>query len=105
MEFIETNIFTRQITKLITDDGYKLLQQYLIMDPEAGDIIKGSNGLRKIRWSTEHKGKRGGIRMIYYWHKPEDMFYLLLAYDKNEKDDLTKKEIGLLSKVVKESLP
>ncbi len=105
MEFIETNIFTRQITKLITDDGYKLLQQYLIMNPEAGDVIRGSNGLRKIRWSTEYKGKRGGIRMIYYWHKPEAVFYLLLAYDKNEKDDLTKKEIGVLSKVVKDSLP
>ncbi len=105
MEFIETNIFTRQITKLITDDGYKLLQQYLIMNPEAGDIIRGSNGLRKIRWSTEYKGKRGGIRIIYYWHEPEEVFYLLLAYDKNEKDDLTKKEIGVLSKVVKECLP
>ncbi len=105
MEFIETSIFTRQITKLITDDGYKLLREHLIVAPEAGVIIEGSNGLRKIGWSTEYEGNRGGIRVIYYWHKPEEVFYLLLAYDESEDDDLTKKEIGVLSKIVKECLP
>ncbi len=67
MIFKETSVFTRQISKLISDDAYREFQQALIFNPIAGDLIKGSGGLRKIRWRSATGGKRGGIRVIYYW--------------------------------------
>jgi mRNA-degrading endonuclease RelE of RelBE toxin-antitoxin system len=67
MTFKETSVFTRQIAALIPDDDYREFQQELIFNPRAGDVIRGSGGLRKIRWRSAAKGKRGGIRIIYYW--------------------------------------
>ena len=72
MIFIETPIFTRAIRKLLPDDDYRELQQALVLRPEAGDIIPGSGGLRKIRWGILGSGKRGGLRLIYYWAIPMD---------------------------------
>ena len=72
LEFRETSVFTRDIAVLLSDDEYAELQGALIVDPEAGDIIKETAGLRKLRWSQPRrgKGKRGGIRVIYYWYAP-----------------------------------
>lgn len=66
MIIVETPIFTKQITALISDDSYAELQEIIRQEPEAGNIIPGSGGLRKIRWRAEGRGKRGGIRVIYY---------------------------------------
>ena len=102
MTFTETRVFTRQITKLLTDDEYFELQQDLILNPRAGAVIKHSGGLRKLRWGLGTKGKRGGIRIIYYWYVSEDKIYMLLAYGKSEKDDLSPKELKTLRKLVRE---
>jgi mRNA-degrading endonuclease RelE of RelBE toxin-antitoxin system len=76
MEFFETPIFTKLFLKLISDKQYHLLQLHLSIRPESGDIIKGSGGIRKIRWSKSDRGKRGGIRVIYYFIKNEDQIYI-----------------------------
>jgi len=74
------------------------------MRPEAGGLIRGSGGLRKIRWSLPGKGKRGGLRIIYYWDKPEDIFYMLTVYKKSKKEDLTRSQIKILRQLVEEWL-
>jgi len=66
MVSIETPIFTRRTQSILEDDEYRLLQAQLIQKPDAGKIIPGSGGLRKLRWSASGHGKRGGIRVIYY---------------------------------------
>ena len=66
MTFYETDIFTEQIVELIDDDSYAKLQSTLIADPEAGDLMPRSRGLRKVRWKAPGRGKRGGIRVIYW---------------------------------------
>ncbi len=86
MEFIETSIFTKLIPKYLTDDEYRLFQWYLIRNPEVGDIVRGSGGVRKVRWAPEGKGKSGGVRIMYYWKKSDDEIWLLTIYSKSEKD-------------------
>lgn len=100
MKFVETSVFTKQINALLPNDQYKELQKELVFNPAAGDIIKRSGGLRKIRWRSASKDKRGGIRVIYYWFVSEDQIYMLLAYGKNEKDDLTTAELKVLRQLV-----
>jgi len=104
MIFTETPVFTRQITALLPDDEYRMLQKELTFNPDVGDIIKHSGGLRKARWRSESKGKRGGIRVIYYWFVKDDEIYMLLAYGKGEKDDLSATELRLLRKYIQEEL-
>jgi len=102
MEFIETSIFTKQIDGLLEPGGYKALQDALILRPEAGDVIAGAEGLRKIRWTAEGRGKRGGIRVIYYFKNEKDQIYFLFAYPKNKQEDLTHDQKTLLVKLVKD---
>ena len=104
MEFFETPIFTKLISKLITDEEYHLLQLQLAIRPESGDVIKGSGGIRKLRWAGSGRGKRGGIRVIYFFYDHDDQIYMLYAYPKNERDDLSKDQLKLLKKLVEESL-
>jgi hypothetical protein len=68
MEIIETSSFTKRIQGALSDDEYGRLQQALISDPAAGTLIPGGGGLRKLRWATGGKGKRSGLRVIYYWY-------------------------------------
>jgi mRNA-degrading endonuclease RelE of RelBE toxin-antitoxin system len=89
---------------LLPDNEYRELQQELLFNPAAGDLIKGSGGLRKVRWRSQSKGKRGGIRVIYYWYVEDKEIYFLLAYGKNEKDDLSDKKVKLLKALVEENL-
>jgi mRNA-degrading endonuclease RelE of RelBE toxin-antitoxin system len=100
--FIETSIFTKEIKRLLPDDEYKQLQTALMMRPDAGDLIGSSGGLRKIRWKLPYKGKRGSLRVIYYWDK-EDTIFLLLPYRKTEKDDLSSGQLKKLRSLVKEN--
>lgn len=104
MVFVETPLFTKLIKELLTDDEYRELQEVLLTRPEAGDLIPGSGGLRKIRWRVAGKGKRGGIRVIYYWYKLEDSFYMLIAYKKSATEDLTKNQLKVLRQLVQEWL-
>ncbi len=97
-------MFTKQIRKLIPDDEYREFQQEILFNPAAGNIIKGSGGLRKIRWRSAAKGKRGGIRIIYYWFIEDHEIYLLLAYGKNEKENLSPKEVKILRTLIEENL-
>ena len=85
MLFIETSLFTKLLPNYFSDDEYRGLQWYLLEHPEAGDIIRGSGGVRKIRWSQEGKGKRGGARVIYYWKKSAYEIWLLTIYSKSER--------------------
>lgn len=100
MVIIETPIFTRRIQTAITDEEYRLLQARLVQKPDAGQIIPGSGGLRKLRWSGSGRGKRGGIRVIYYWFVSPEVILMLFAYPKNEQDDLTPDQLKQLKKVV-----
>ena len=79
MEIIETSIFTRQITELISEDEYAELQFALIQRPAQGNIIPKSGSIRKIRWAGSGRGKRGGIRVIYDWQVNEHPIFMLLA--------------------------
>jgi len=104
MLFIETPIFTKLVTDLIPDDEYRKIQLALVLRPEAGKIIPGSGGLRKIRWKSGSSGKRGGLRLIYFWDVPEDRIYMLLIYKKSKQEDLTPNQLKILRNLVKELL-
>ena len=104
LEFRETGLFTRDITALLSDDEYAELQGTLVVNPEAGDLIKQTGGLRKLRWSQQRrgKGKRGGVRVIYYWYASGSLIYMLLAYSKDERDDFSHSQSRLLIRLVEE---
>jgi mRNA-degrading endonuclease RelE of RelBE toxin-antitoxin system len=104
MEFIETPIFTKLVCELLPDDDYRLIQKALVIRPEAGAIIQGSGGLRKIRWKIQGSGKRGGLRLIYYWDGPNNIIYMLLVYKKSKQEDLTPNQLKILKDLVKELL-
>ena len=102
MLFIETSIFTRRLLSILKDDEYRLLQEELANNPEAGDEMPGTRGIRKIRWSAKGHGKRGGCRVIYYWFKSKDIILFLIIYGKNEQDDLTIDQLKIVKKIVDE---
>lgn len=89
-------------TSRIDNVDYAALQTFLSGRPDAGDIIRGSGGTRKIRWGTKERGKRGGSRIIYYWLVAEDEIYLLTVFRKGVKDDLSPAERASRRKVVEE---
>ncbi|MBZ9540445.1 type II toxin-antitoxin system RelE/ParE family toxin [Modicisalibacter tunisiensis] len=95
MEFIETPTFTRQIQSIATDEELKELQRILIAQPDKGDLIQGTGGLRKIRMALRQQGKQGGARVIYFLATAE-VIYLILAYPKSVKDSLTSAEKAAL---------
>jgi mRNA-degrading endonuclease RelE of RelBE toxin-antitoxin system len=101
--FIETSTFTKEIKRLLPDDDYKKLQTALMFKPDAGDLIHGTGGLRKIRWNLPHKGKRGSLRVIYYWDRRNTIF-MLLPYKKTKTDDLSSSQLKRLRSLVKERL-
>ncbi|EBH7428832.1 type II toxin-antitoxin system RelE/ParE family toxin [Salmonella enterica] len=100
LEFVETTVFTRECKSLLTDDEYKEFQTHLLLDPEAGSIIVGTGGCRKVRWARQGTGKSSGIRAIYYYYNPAGRLYMLLVYPKSEKDSLTAAEKNQLKAVV-----
>ncbi len=102
MLIVETSVFTRRVLKLLSDDNYGSLQQFLVANPEAGNLIRHSGGLRKIRWSGRGRGKRGGVRIIYYWAPARETILMLLMYGKNEQDDLTPGQLRILKRLIEE---
>lgn len=101
MELIETPVFTKIINDILSDDEYSQLQWALAINPEAGQVIPGSGGLRKLRWRASCKGKRGGIRVIYYIYVRDQKLYLLYVYKKSVQQDLTRNQLRLLKEFVK----
>lgn len=73
-----------------------------LLRPEQGALIRGSAGLRKLRWGAKGRGRRGGCRIIYYWDRAQETFYMLLAYPKSEQEDLTPAQLKLLRRMVRE---
>jgi len=88
MIFIETSTFTKLIDTYLTDDEYLALQSFLLKYPEAGKIVRGSGGVRKLRWAISGKGKSGGIRVIYYWKQRDNEIWLLTVYGKSERETI-----------------
>jgi hypothetical protein len=97
---VETTVFTRLIAQLMQDDQYRELQERLIENPEIGDLIPGSGGLRKIRWKLSGRGKRGGVRVIYYWAVSADQVRMLYVYSKSDQKDLSKDQLKVLRQLV-----
>ncbi|MGI8782603.1 MAG: hypothetical protein ACR2L2_02995 [Acidobacteriota bacterium] len=102
MRFVETPIFTKVIERLIDDEEYRGLQIALMLRPEQGQVIRGTGGLRKVRWARPGGGKRGGLRIIYYWAPAGTALYMLYAYSKKEQGDLTAAQARVLGQLVKE---
>lgn len=105
MVIVETSIFTRRVLELLTDEDYRKLQVLLANRPSTGNLIKGSGGLRKIRWAVPGRGKRGGVRVIYYWAVEQERLLMLFVYSKNERDDLSAAQLKRLRTIIEEEYP
>jgi hypothetical protein len=105
MVFIETSVFTRQVLSLLADEEYRELQRFLAQQPQAGALIKGSGGLRKVRWAAEGRGKSGGVRVIYFWAVEPEQLLMMLMYSKSERDDLTPGQHKTLRRIIEGEYP
>jgi hypothetical protein len=89
--FVGTKLFTKLVQQYLTDDEYGTLQQSLIVNPEAGDVIPGSGGVRKLRWGVAGRGKRGGLRVIYFLRLRQGEIWMMTLYAKNVADNIPAK--------------
>lgn len=85
MIFIEASTFTKLLLKYLSDEEYQALQTYLMQKPDAGDLVRGSGGVRKVRWALDGGGKSGGVRVIYYWKTQDHEIWMLTIYSKSER--------------------
>ena len=106
MEFFEAPAFTRHISDYLDEDGYLQLQRELARSPELGDLIPETGGFRKLRWADPKRGKgrRGGLRIIYYHFLSDQQIWLMTLYDKDEASDLTAKEKKILKAAIETEL-
>ena len=104
MRFIETPVFTAAIRRHLEDEQYRQLQIALMLRPHQGPVIPGSGGLRKLRWATRGSGKRGGLRVVYYWLPGKQVIYMVYAYAKSAQGDLTPAQVRQLGRLVREEL-
>ena len=104
--FVELPAFERHRADYLDDAAFRRLQDALMKNPEAGDVIQGTGGLRKVRFadSRRGKGRRGGLRVIYYWWGSGMQFWLYTLYDKNEMTDLTAQQRNALRAMLKAEL-
>ena len=104
--FVELPPFERHRAEYFDDDSFRKLQGLLMLNPKAGDAIPGTGGLRKLRFADERrgKGKRGGLRVIYYWWDTGAQFWLFTVYDKDEMSDLTPLQRKALKEMIKKEL-
>jgi hypothetical protein len=102
IRFIETPPFTSGMTRHLGDEEYRALQLSLALRPDQGVLIPGGAGLRKLRWRAEERGKRGGLRVIYYWSPAEGICLMIYLFAKNEQGDLTREQVRLLARIARE---
>ncbi|MFT4907345.1 MAG: hypothetical protein ACJAW8_000494 [Oleispira sp.] len=104
--FVELPSFNKYRSDYLVDDEYQSLQRSLLESPSMGDVIQGTGGLRKIRWvdKNRNKGKRGGIRIIYYWYDGGSQFWFFTIFDKNEASDITPDQKKILKKMLEAEL-
>ena len=102
MVFVELTPFIAFREEYWTDEDLRALQNFLLLAPDAGDLIRGGAGLRKLRWSAQGRGKRGGARVICYWRAHRDHIYLIYGYVKSRSEDLTAPQIKVLQQLMKE---
>lgn len=104
--FVELPAFERHRTEYLDDEGFRRLQQALLGNPEAGEVIEGTGGLRKVRHADARrgKGKRGGLRVVYFWWRMGSQFWLFTLYDKDEMEDLSARERKALRDLLKNEL-
>lgn len=102
VRFIETSPFTEDVEHELSLDEYRQLQLALLFRPGQGALIRGSGGLRKMRWGRPGMGKRGGLRVIYFWEARSETFYMLTMYRKKDQDDLTHRQTAILRRLVEE---
>jgi hypothetical protein len=88
ISFVETRLFTRLVQEYLTEDEYAALQQALLQDPEAGAVVPGSGGVRKMRWGLAGRGKRGGLRVIYFLRTRQGQIWMLTIYPKNVAENI-----------------
>jgi len=102
MEFLEAPAFTRHLAHYLDDEQYRALQTVLADSPELGDMIPGTGGFRKLRWADARrsKGRRGGLRVIYYWFNGQNQIWLMTIYGKDEAADLTPAQKKLLKAAI-----
>ena len=100
LTFIETKLFSSLIQRYLGDEEYAALQHALVVKPDSGDLIRGSGGVRKLRWGVAGRGKRGGIRIIYYLRSSENEIWMLTVYAKNEAASIP----GHILKKIKEEI-
>lgn len=106
MEFVEAPAFTRHVADYLSDEQYRRFQKQLAENPEQGDLIPGTGGFRKVRWVDERRGKgrRGGLRIIYYYFSGDQQVWLMTLYDKDEAADLTPAEKKALKSAIAKEL-
>ena len=97
MVFVELPAFARRLPDLLDDDEYLALQISLLARPDAGALIRGGKGLRKVRWAAKGHGKRGGARVIYFWQTADGQIHLARIYAKNEREDLAPDELKTIA--------
>ncbi len=104
--FIELPPFERHRQSYLNDDTFREFQKMLMKNQEFGDVIEGTGGLRKVRYADEKrgKGKRGGLRVIYYWWQSGKQFWLFTVYNKDEMNDLTAEQRKVLKELLKQEL-
>jgi hypothetical protein len=104
--FFETTIFTASVGRYLTDDEYRTLQNYLKTNPLAGDVMPRTGGFRKLRWadSRRGKGRRGGLRVLYYWLMNDGQFWMFVIYDKDELEKLTSEQEKALRTAIDKEL-
>jgi hypothetical protein len=100
--FVELPPFTRNIYRYMSEEQYQVLQDYLNAYPTAGDVIPGTRGCRKIRWATEGYGKRGGLRIIYFYRAAGGKIYMLTIYAKNEEENIPSHFVRKLREGIKD---
>ena len=104
MEIVEAPAFTRYLHDYLSEEQYRALQLELVLNPEAGDVMPGAGGFRKMRWAdpARGKGRRGGLRVIFYYFERDQQIWLMTLYGKNEAEDLSPAEKKALKAAIEE---